>query len=529
MQTKPLAKIKNLSISFGDKKVLESIYFDIYKGECLCLVGESGSGKSLSAYSLIDLLPETAKINSGFVYFEDQNVFKLSDSEKQKLRGNKIGFIFQEPLSALNPVFSIGQQIEEALKLHSNLSKIKRQKRVIQLLEKVNIDNPKQRFNSYPHELSGGQRQRVCIAMALANQCKLLIADEPTTALDVSIQKEILELIKTLQAEEGLSVLFISHDISVVEEMADRVIVMHKGQIVEQGPKNNVLNNPQQEYTQKLLSSMPGKSAYIINNNKQNKILNINNLSKEFIVKHSIFKKALKIKALDKVTLSLTKGQTIAIVGESGSGKSTLARCITGLTQADSGEINFKMIDINKSTDKELKKIRKDIQMIFQDPLDSLNPRLKIIDSVSEGIKAYKLMPNKKIRPYLEKIFTDCRLETADLDKYPHEFSGGQRQRICIAKAIALKPKILIADEAVSALDLSVQEQILLLLKRLKAKYNLSIIFITHDLRVVKEIADYVVVLQKGKAVEQGNCAEIFENPQQEYTQKLLKSIPGQL
>lgn len=526
-----LVKVKELSVCFNNNgkiaEVLKKVSFEIERGECLCLVGESGSGKSLSAYSIVDLLPKNALITNGRIKFNGVYLSDMPEEEKQKVRGNQIGFIFQEPLSALNPLFSVGKQIDECLKIHTNLNKEDRYKKVIALLEKVQIDNPETRYKAYPHQLSGGQRQRVCIAMALANKCKLLIADEPTTALDVSVQKEILDLIKQLQKENNLAVLFITHDFSVVEEMAQNVAVMKKGEIIEQGSLRRVIDAPEKEYTKKLLSSMPGNQDYLHTDQRIKKILKINNLNKSFKSKSNLFK-TLEIKAVDNISFDLAEKQTLAIVGESGSGKSTLVRCITRLISTDSGEVNFLGTDLVKTSSKKLREARRDMQMIFQDPLDSLNPRMKIYDSVAEGLIAYKVMPKKEIRPYLEQIFKDCKLSPKDLDKLPSEFSGGQRQRICIAKAIAMKPKLLIADEAVSALDLSVQKTVLALLNELKEKYNLSILFITHDLRVVKEIADMVIVMQTGKIAEQGRAREIFTNPRSEYTRKLISAIPGE-
>ena len=528
--TSKLVKVKDLSVSFNNDgnivDVLKNVNFEIEQGTCLCLVGESGSGKSLSAYSIVDLLPKKAFIKSGKIKFNGIYLTDLDEKEKQKIRGNQIGFIFQEPLSALNPLFTVGKQIEECLKLHTKLNKQERYKKVISLLKKVQIDNPEVRFNAYPHELSGGQRQRVCIAMALANKCKLLIADEPTTALDVSVQKEILDLIKQLQTENNLAVLFITHDFSVVEEMAQYVAVMKKGEIVEQGGLRKVLDAAENAYTKKLLNSMPGKQDYLEESSSNENILKIKNLNKAFKSKTSIFK-SMKIKAVDNISFNLSAKQTLAIVGESGSGKSTLVRCITRLITSDYGEINFLGTDLAKAKSKQLRNARREMQMIFQDPLDSLNPRMRIFDSVAEGLIAYNVMPKDEIRPYLEKIFTDCKLNPTDLDRLPSDFSGGQRQRVCIAKAIAMKPKLLIADEAVSALDLSVQKTVLGLLNELKDKYNLSILFITHDLRVVKEIADSVIVMQNGKIVEQGVTKQLFNNPNNDYTIKLLKAIPG--
>tara|TARA_Y100001960_G_scaffold329097_1_gene419510 strand:- start:181 stop:1776 length:1596 start_codon:yes stop_codon:yes gene_type:complete len=527
-----LVQIKDLSISFNNNgnivDVIKNVNFSIQQGKCLCLVGESGSGKSLSAYAIIDLLPQNAFIKNGEIKFNGRYLTKMKSADKQKVRGNQIGFIFQEPLSALNPLFTVGHQIEESLKLHTKLNKAQRYNKVIKLLKKVRIDNPEQRYKAYPHELSGGQRQRVCIAMALANKCKLLIADEPTTALDVSVQKEILDLIKHLQKEENLAVLFITHDFSVVEEVAQEVAVMQNGQIIEQGSLRKVLDAPENGYTKKLLDSMPGKNNYQIKENNDKIILKIKDLNKSFKSKSSWFK-TNTIKAVDNISFDLEKKQTLAIVGESGSGKSTLVRCIARLISADSGEIKFLGKNLTKANATELRKARRNMQMIFQDPLDSLNPRMRIIDSVSEGLIAYKVMPKHKIRPYLEKIFEDCKLKPSDLDKLPSEFSGGQRQRICIAKAIAMKPKLLIADEAVSALDLSVQKRVLGLLNELKEKYDLSILFITHDLRVVKEIADSVLVMEFGKLIEQGATEEVFKKPKNAYTKKLLKAIPGKI
>jgi peptide/nickel transport system ATP-binding protein len=404
-----------------------------------------------------------------------------------------------------------------------------RKARVLELFKTVQIDRAEERYNAYPHELSGGQRQRVMIAMALAMQTKLLIADEPTTALDVTVQKEILRLLKKLQQDFNLSLLFISHDLKVIEEIADEVMVMEKGVAVEYGPVKQVLNKPKHAYTKKLLAAMPGARQLAGVKAKTGRVLvEAKGLSKTYMVRQGGFFSPRKpLQALDGVSFKLIEGETLAVVGESGSGKSTIAKLLVRLIEPTAGQVLFMGKDIEALDKAGLRAARRDIQMVFQDPFSSLNPRMTVGESVGEGIKAHGLMDDKKRRVYVEKLLADCGLPADAYDRYPHAFSGGQRQRICIARALALKPKLIIADEPVSALDVSVQKQILELLQKFKKDYGLSYLFITHDLRVVKDIADRVLVMHKGKLVEQGAVGQIYTQPKQAYTQRLLAAIPG--
>tara|TARA_R110000868_G_scaffold190862_1_gene434909 strand:- start:209613 stop:211199 length:1587 start_codon:yes stop_codon:yes gene_type:complete len=528
MKNNKLLSVSGLHITIGSKAVVKDVSFDIEEGEVLCLVGESGSGKSLSASSVIGLLPDVAQVRAEHILFEGHDMMIMDNESKRLLRGQEISMIFQEPMTALNPVMTVGDQVAEVFEVHTNLKRSDIKKEVIKLFNQVQIPEPERRFNDYPFQMSGGQRQRVMIAMALAMKPKLLIADEPTTALDVTVQQEILKLIIDLKDELGMAVLFITHDFGVVQEMADNVAVMKEGELVEFGTVQNVMCNPQHAYTKKLLAAMP-----VLRDEKRADInseffLKVENLSKIFHVKEGgFFGKMKPFYALKNVSFDMKKGETIGVVGESGCGKSTLSRCLVRLYEMDGGEVTFKGEKTSNYKGVALKNMRRDMQMVFQDPYSSLNPRMKIGEAIGEGLKAHGVMTKKERKVFVEKLLVDVGLEPSTYDRYPHQFSGGQRQRIGIARAIALRPALIIADEAVSALDVSVQKQVLDLMADLKEKYQLSYLFVSHDLRIISQISDRVLVMKDGEIVEQGPCHELFNNPQHPYTKKLLSAIPA--
>lgn len=528
MKNSTVLNIQNMSIAFAQAEVVSNVSFKINSGEILCLVGESGSGKSLSSLAAMKLLPEAATFKADNITFNGTDINDFSEKQMQSLRGKEISMIFQEPMTALNPVLTVGEQVAEVFEVHTNLKKADIKERVLELFRKVKIPTPEQKYNAYPFELSGGQRQRVMIAMALALQPKLLIADEPTTALDATVQQEILRLIKDLQTELGTAVLFITHDFGVVEEIADHVVVMEKGHVVEQGAVDDLMQSPKHPYTQKLLAAMPRLKIEKSDEKKSETLLHIKNVNKTFKVKEGgFFSKEKDFQALNNVSLTLNRGETLGIVGESGSGKSTLARAVVKLHDVDSGQILFNGSDITTLTGSALKAARRHMQMVFQDPFSSLNPRMRIGETIAEGLRAHKILAKSEIRPFVENLLEDVGLPKESYDRYPHQFSGGQRQRIGIARAIALKPSLIIADEAVSALDVSIQKQILELFQHLKKKYGLSYLFISHDLRVISQICDHIVVMKDGEIVEQGSCYNIFSDPQHAYTRTLLDSIPS--
>ena len=546
--------IKDFSISFKGIKVINNLNFKIKPNSILGIVGESGSGKSLTSLAIMGLLPKSAE-TSGLINFINSDLLSLPEKELQKYRGNEISMIFQEPMSSLNPTITCGKQIAEILSLHTKLSKQEIREEVISLFEKVKLPRPKYIYDSFPHEISGGQKQRVMIAMAIACKPKLLIADEPTTALDVTIQKEIILLLKNLQLETQMSILFISHDLNLVSEIADDVLVMYKGEVIEYGNTTSVFKNPKENYTKALINSKPKENVRLkklptvkdfINETVENSVfskeerkayhekiynttpfLEVKNLKKEFISKSFLFTKPNVVKAVNNVSFSLYQGETLGLVGESGCGKSTLVRTILQLEKATNGEIFYQGKDITKLNTKELKLIRKDIQIIFQDPFSSLNPRKTVGEAILEPMTVHKILSNKKERKdYVLKLFKNVGLDITHYNRYPHEFSGGQRQRIGIARAIALQPKLLICDESVSALDVSVQAQILNLLNELKLKYNFTYIFISHDLSVVKYMSDQLIVMNAGQIEEIGDADEIYTNPKKEYTKTLIGAIP---
>ena len=531
MSKNSLLEIQNLSISLpdgGDRShAVDNLNLKIIENEILCVVGESGSGKSMMARSIMGLLPRRLKITGGEIKFEDRLLNHLTPKQFQKIRGLSIAMIFQEPMSALNPLHSIGKQIEEVLLLHTSLNKTERRQRILEMLSSVHLPDPQHVIQSYPHEISGGQRQRAMIAMALILEPKILIADEPTTALDVTTQAQILNLIRDLQREKQTGVIFITHDFGVVAEIADRIAVMKDGQLVEENKAQVILNTPQHIYTQELIRSVPDlKTPKSVESSKQ-VLLKVDHLEKIYQRRRGFLGSSKsEIIAVNKIQFTLKEGETLGLVGESGSGKSTVARCIVKLIPSDGGEILYQQKNLAKMDSKSMMPYRKEIQMIFQDPYGSLNPRLTVGQMVAQGPIIHGEKQTKafqKAKELLELV----GLGPQAVNRYPHEFSGGQRQRIGIARALALDPKILIADEPVSALDVSIQSQVLKLLGQIKQKLNFSMLFITHDLRVAAQVCDKIAVMYQGKLVEIGSTGKVFENPQHEYTKSLLDSIPG--
>jgi len=560
MSKTALLSVEDLSIAFSSNKtikpVIHSITYQLFPNEILGIVGESGSGKSVSSLSIMGLLPEGfSQITNGKIVFEGQDLCQLSNADFRSIRGNKIAMIFQEPMSSLNPSMTCGKQVEEVLKQHTNLSKKEIKTETLLLFDKVKLPNPKRIFSSYPHEISGGQKQRVMIAMAIACKPQILIADEPTTALDVTVQKDIIQLLKHLQSETGMSIIFISHDLSLVSEIANRVLVMYRGKIVEQGGVSDIFHNPKHIYTKALIASKPTLDARlkhlptiqdVMSNTVDNSIitksdrtkrhkilyskppiLEIENLEKEYFSKSGWFGKSKRFKAVNNVSFKLYEGETLGLVGESGCGKSTLSNAILLLDKVTSGTIRYKGRDITALSKAEERQLRKDIQIIFQDPYASLNPRMTVGKAIMEPMEVHGIGHSKKERQEnVIHLLHRVGLSEKDFNKYPHEFSGGQRQRIGIARAIALDPKIIICDESVSALDISVQAQVLNLLNELKSNFNFTYIFISHDLAVVKYMSDQLLVMNKGKIEELGDADEIYANPKTTYTKKLIHAIP---
>ena len=523
----PVVRIQKLSIALptgADRPyAVDRVDLELVPGKILCVVGESGSGKSMSANAMMGLLPQGLEA-SGQILFEDKDLLQLSENELRALRGRRIAMIFQEPMSALNPLMTVGDQIAEVFEAHGSLTRAERKVRARELLAEVGLPDPARAALSYPFQLSGGQRQRVVIAMALALEPQVLIADEPTTALDVTTQAQILKLVRDLQVRRNMAVMFITHDFGVVDEIADEVAVMQFGRIVESGSASAVLRDPQHEYTRKLIAAIPRHSRGRAQLSDTNTILEAESLRLTY--KSAKGSAAKEVKAVDDVTFSVSRGETLGIVGESGSGKSSLGRCLVRLQTPQSGRILFNGADFGSARGADLLKQRRRVQMIFQDPYGSLNPRIKVGRTIADGPIAYgedKKSAMNRARALLERV----GLGAAAADRFPHEFSGGQRQRIGIARALALEPEIIVADEAVSALDVSIQAQVLELLASLKRDFGLTLIFITHDLRVAAQICDRVMVMQKGRVVEIGPGAEISSNPREAYTRSLIEAIPG--
>ena len=552
-----LLSVNQLTVKFRsnnqENEVVKKISFQLKKNKILAIVGESGSGKSVTSLAISGLLPKSS-ILEGEVYFNGKNLLEVSDNDFQKIRGKKIGMIFQEPMSSLNPTLTCGNQVAEVLKHHTDLNSKEIHKEVISLFEKVKLPIPARIFNSYPHQISGGQKQRVMIAIAIACKPVLLIADEPTTALDVTVQREIILLLKELQEQNNMSILFISHDLPLVSEIADDVIVIYKGEIIEKGKTIDVFQNPQKEYTKGLINSKPSlgerlkrlptvddfikqevtTEVYTKSDRQQfheqiyasKPLLEIVELKKYFETKLRFYKKP-PIKAIDNVSFKLYERETLGLVGESGCGKTTLGRAILHLEKITSGQLFYKGKDITSLSKLELRSLRKEIQIIFQDPFSSLNPRISIGNSILEPMIVHGILSSFKERKlYVLDLLKKVGLEEDHFNRYPHEFSGGQRQRIGIARAIALQPKLIICDESVSALDVSVQAQVLNLLNELKISFNFSYIFISHDLSVVKYMSDQLVVMNQGKIEEIGDADAIYNNPKTSYTKNLINAIP---
>jgi peptide/nickel transport system ATP-binding protein len=529
--TAPVLKIENLTVSLptgADRQnAVTGLSLTVNPGEIVCVVGESGSGKSVTAQAVMGLLPKRQlTVTGGRILLQDEDTVAATPDRLRALRGTKMSMIFQEPMTALNPVMKVGDQIAEVLDIHTSLSSSEQMDKVREIMEAVRLPDVKQLVNSYPHQLSGGQRQRVMIAQALILDPSLLIADEPTTALDVTTQAQILKLIREMQERKGTGVLFITHDFGVVADIADRVAVMQHGKLVETGTAREVLTNPQEPYTKMLIASVPTMTPPKRIAKTGDLALSTKALMKTFGAKSFFRPNARVVSAANDVNITVRRGETLGIVGESGSGKSTVARCIARLIDPTSGEIRIGDLDVARMPERLLRPHRKEIQIVFQDPYRSLNPRRTVGASIIEGPVNYGLGhadAMKRARDLMALV----GLSPDSLDRYPHQFSGGQRQRIAIARALAMEPKVLIADEAVSALDVSVQAQVLKLLDDVRIKFDLAVLFITHDLRVAAQICDRIAVMQKGIVVEQGGTAEIFANPQHAYTKALFEAAPG--
>jgi peptide/nickel transport system ATP-binding protein len=517
--------------SWSDRpRAVEDVSLKIMANEILCVVGESGSGKSVMSKAILRLLPEPhVRVSKGRILFEGRDLLTLNEDQIRDVRGGRISMIFQEPMTALNPLMPVGRQIDEVLEVHSGLDPAARRQRVLELFEDVRLPEPARLLASYPHELSGGQRQRVMIAMALALEPALIIADEPTTALDVTTQAQILSLMKDIQRRHGTSILFITHDFGVVAEIADRVAVMRHGRLVEQGLSEEVLSDPRETYTQDLIAAVPSlKPRHKAGTRDVDQpVLAVRNLEKTYGGGSGLFgRRGRTVKAVADVSLEVDSGQSLAVVGESGSGKSTLARCIVGLETPDGGDVLLNGVNIARLSRAQLRPHRRVVQMVFQDPFASLNPRQKIRDIISLG-PYIQGTPKEEAWEDARKLLELVGLNPQSAERYPHEFSGGQRQRIGIARALAIRPQLIIADEPVSALDVSVQKQVLDLLDELRRTLSLSMLFITHDLRVAAHVCEQIVVMRNGELVERGSTAEIFANPRHDYTKALLESVPG--
>lgn len=561
-----LLNIHNLNISFKQENkknsVVKNFSLEIPKGKIIGIVGESGSGKSVSSLSIMKLLSKNAIVDSGEIIlntdkYKDLDILKADEKLMRKIRGDEISMIFQEPMTSLNPIKKCGEQVSEIIRLHRNISNKEAKKITIDLFNEVQIPRADKIFYSYPHQVSGGQKQRIMIAMALANKPKLLIADEPTTALDVTVQKKILEILKDLQQKYEMSVIFITHDLGVVAELADDIVVMKKGEIVEKGKVKDIFQNPQHAYTKGLIAcrppvndryyKLPVVSDFLNDENHKAKtvdteerrkkhqkiyssepILQIESLNTEFVLEKTFFGKPKKhLKAVNNVSFDVYENETLGLVGESGCGKTTLGRTILQMIKSSSGSIKYKGKELTELNQKELRKVKRNIQIIFQDPYSSLNPRLTVGEAIMEPMKVHGLISDKhERREKAAELLQRVNLSEEHLERYPHEFSGGQRQRIVVARTLAMQPEFIICDESVSALDVSVQAQVINLLNELKEEFNFTYIFISHDLSVVKFVSDRIIVMKDGEIVEKGDADEIYNNPKQDYTKKLINSVP---
>ena len=528
MSEQPLISIRNLSVAFrqGDDSVLavKDVSFDIQPGQTLALVGESGSGKSVTAHSILRLLPyPIASHPSGSIEFRGDDLLKAGENQLRKVRGNRISMIFQEPMTSLNPLHSVERQIGEVLALHKGLNKAQARARTLELLELVGIPEPRKRLGAYPHELSGGQRQRVMIAMALANEPELLIADEPTTALDVTVQLKILELLKELQQKLGMAMLLISHDLNLVRKIAHRVCVMYRGDVVEENDCATLFSNPQHDYTRQLLAADPSGEPVAVDPNAED-ILRAEQVRIWFPIKKGVLRRTVDhVKAVTDISFSLPRGQTLGIVGESGSGKTTLGMAILRLIDSQ-GLIECDGKRLDGLSQQEVRPLRRELQVVFQDPYGSLSPRMSVSQIISEGLEIHRIGTEAEREQMVIQALEEVGLDPETRHRYPHEFSGGQRQRISIARALVLKPKLILLDEPTSALDRTVQGQVVELLRSLQQKYNLTYLFISHDLAVVKVLSHQLMVIRQGEVVEQGPAGDIFASPQHAYTRQLLEA-----
>ncbi|MER9729531.1 ABC transporter ATP-binding protein [Mesorhizobium sp. M0217] len=540
----PILSIANLSVSVrgedGERDVVSNLSLTLARGETLCIAGESGSGKSMTALAIMQLLPQpAARISSGMIRLRDGNrgdtdLATLDERQMRRIRGDRIAMIFQEPMTSLNPVLSIGRQLTESIEAHTSLSSAQARRRAIEALKAVRISEAESRLKQFPHELSGGMRQRVMIAMALALEPDVLIADEPTTALDVTVQGEVLELLRDLQRQHGTSVILITHDMGVVAEMADRVIVMRDGRMVEEGTTSDIFARPQADYTRELLAAVPRigsgvgrqKSRDAIDVLKPAKVAEVNDLHVRFDLRGGIFGQVTRrVHAVEGVSFSIAPNETLALVGESGCGKSTTAKALAGLAPY-SGDIVIGGRNLSGLGRDERKAVRRDVQMIFQDPFASLDPRMRVGELVAEPLVIHGIASKDERRERVAALFERVGLSADQMELYPHEFSGGQRQRVCIARALALRPKLIIADESVSALDVSVQARVLDLLKELQREFGVAYLFISHDMAVVENISDRVAVMYLGQIVEMGTRDQVFSNPLHPYTRRLIEAVP---
>ncbi len=522
-----LLDVKDLQVSFvtrmGTNRAVDGISFSVESGQITAIIGESGSGKSVACYSMLGLIPmPPGRIDGGTAHFEGRDLLQLSEAELRRIRGRDIAMIFQDPMTCLNPYMTIGRQLMEPLLYHQKVSKQAARRRALELLEEVGIRDPESTIDNYPHQFSGGMRQRVMIAMALINEPKLLIADEPTTALDVTIQAQILKLIAELQTRRDIGVIFISHDLAVVADIADQIVVMQQGKIVEGGDSDHIFHHAEHPYTRKLLAAIPSDSKAPLESEPE-PLIRVSELCTWFDQGRG----REPVKAVDDVTFDIRRGEVLGLVGESGSGKSTIGRSLLRLVPVTSGRVDFDGTDVTALDGRELKTMRRRMQMIFQDPFASLNPRMTVYDTLAEPLLLHGIETRRTVARGVLKLMDDVGLARAFVRKYPHEFSGGQRQRIAIGRALATRPEFVVADEPVSALDVTIQAQILDLMQELGREYGLTMLFVSHDLAVVRHLADRILVLYKGRVVEQGTGEELFERPKQEYTRQLLSSIPG--
>ena len=526
----PLLVVKNLSVIFNQEHtVVDDISFEIFPGETFALVGESGSGKSITALSVLRLLPNNARLTAQTIQLGSDNLLRHSELELCTIRGKRIGLIFQDPMSSLNPVMTLADQIAEVIAIHFDYSPEKVQQRVLELLQLVELPEPERRMAEFPHQLSGGQRQRVMIAIALAGEPELLIADEPTTALDVTIQAQILQLLKNIQQRTNMALWLISHDLALVSEIADRIAVMQKGKLVETGTNPGLFENPQHAYTQQLLAALPRLANSLHKTPSENpQLLSVQNFKVYYPIRKGLFKRVVDhVRAVDGVSFNLQKGKTLALVGESGCGKTTLGKGLLNLIEGASGSVVLDGIALHALRGEELRKQRAAMQIVFQDPFASMNPRMLVGDIIAEGLQAlHSDVDSAECQFRVRKLLNDVGLPETSINRYPHEFSGGQRQRICIARALAVEPKLIVCDEPTSALDVSVQAQIIQLLKTIQREREVSFLFITHDFGVVAEIADDVAVMYQGKIIEFGSVTQVLNQPTQSYTCKLLSAVP---